>query len=574
MLSTARRARGDAMSVRLGGHAYDPTVSQSSRGRSEQLGAPAHPGLPGGRSLFAITLVHSIAEFSAWITVLVVAFDRGGPAATGLAVAAQLVPAGIMAPVVTAAGDRFPRHVVLGTAFSTLALTSAALAASLSAGAPLAVVYVFAALFTVACSATPATVASLLVHHARTPIELMRWNISRSFVRAAGSLIGPLLTALALAVLAPSAVFVALAVICAATALVVAVRLPHDDRERSDLRLRTILVDSLDGVRYVLGQSGPRRTVGFIATTELVMGTFDVVFVAVAFDQLDLGGSATALLTAAFAAGALGSSVFASRRTGWTLTTLTSIGVLLLTVPLVVIAEPDVLVPVLLIVAVLGAGHALVEIGSQTLLQRVSSEHMTSRSFGALDSSSLVAAAIGAAIAGLVIDGSDLRAAVVTIGLGGGVVLLAAAQMLRRPERRSEAADPDLVDDLRTVAFLDPLPLPTLERLVNGLSRRSVGSGHDLVVQGEHGQEFFVLLDGAVDVIVDGAVVARLEAPASFGEVALLHDEVRMATVTAATPCEVAVIEQAAFLDAIRRTASSHREALDTAQRYRRARND
>jgi hypothetical protein len=187
-----------------------------------------------------------------------------------------------------------------------------------------------------------------------------------------------------------------------------------------------------------------------------------------------------------------------------------------------------------------------VEIGAHTLLQRTSSERMTSRSFGVLGSSSLAAAAIGAAVAGVVLSDNHLTVAVVTLAL---------------------------VDQLRTVSFLDPLPLPTLERLAAGLERRTADPADRLVVQGDPGRDFFVLLDGTVEVTVDGSVVGTMVAPASFGEVALLHDDARSASVTATTSCELAVIGRRQFLDAVERTLSSHREALAVAQQYRRPAN-
>lgn len=262
-----------------------------------------------------------------------------------------------------------------------------------------------------------------------------------------------------------------------------------------------------------------------------------------------------------------------SRRTGWRLTSFISGGVLLATLPLTVLGELSGIGVVMVLVGLLGAGHALVEIGAHTLLQRTTSEVMTSRSFGVLDSSSLVGAAIGAAVAGAVISDNDLTVAVVTIGIVSAAALLAGSLALRSTERRAQSVDTALVDQLRTVSFLDPLPLPTLERLAAGLERRSADAEERLVVQGDPGRDFFVLLDGTVEVSIDGSVVGTMVAPASFGEVALLHDDVRSASVTATTPCELAVIDQHHFLDAVERTASSHREALAVAQQYRRPTN-
>jgi MFS family permease len=152
---------------------------------------------------------------------------------------------------VSAAGDGFPRHLVLSVGFALLAISAIAIAAALALDLGLGVVYACAALFTVALGSTPGAVASLLVHHARSPVELMQWNIRRSFMRAGGSLIGPAITAVLLAVTEPSVVFGGIAATCALTAATIQARLPHDDRMTSTVRLRTILTDSFEGIRYV-----------------------------------------------------------------------------------------------------------------------------------------------------------------------------------------------------------------------------------------------------------------------------------------------------------------------------------
>jgi len=164
-------------------------------------------GIPGGRSLIGCVFVQSIAEFSAWITVLVVAFDQCGTSAAGLAITVQLVPAALLAPVVASAGDRFARHRVVAVSFAIQAAAAAGITVALLTDSPLALVLALAAAFTVATIPVPGCVASLLVHHARTPSQLADWNVTRSFAMAGGSIIGPLLTALVLAVGEPGAVF-------------------------------------------------------------------------------------------------------------------------------------------------------------------------------------------------------------------------------------------------------------------------------------------------------------------------------------------------------------------------------
>lgn len=530
---------------------------------------PAEPeGLPGQRWLLTSVFVHALAELSAWITVLVVAFDRGGSSAAGVAVTAQLVPAALLAPVVTAAGDRFPRHRVLVASFAIEAAAAGGIAFALLTDAPVTVVYVLASAFTVATIATPSTIASLLVHHARTPAQLTDWNITRSIVRAAGSLAGPLLTAVTLAVAGPSTVFVGLFLVCAITALVTGLNLPVDDRVPSTISIAAVLRDAWRGVAYVSTTAAPRRIVAYVGGTEMLIGALDLVFVAVAFEQLDSDGSAVALITVAFASGTLFAAAAASRRSGWHLSRLITLGAALLTVPVLVLGESSVLLIVLSLAVVLGGGSGLVEIGTQTLLQRTCAETMTSRAYGALDSTAMIAASIGALVAGRLIDERDLTWVATTLGVVGAITLIGGSLRLRATERSLRPPDTALVSLLRSVSFLSSLPQPTLERLARGSERRSVHVDTAVLVEGERGDEFFVLMSGTVEVRVGGHVVRRMTAPASFGEVALLHDDKRTATVTTTERSELVVIRQHDFLDAISRTATSRRGAADVVERY------
>ncbi len=518
--------------------------------------------LRGNRVLFGSVYVHAVAEFAAWITVLVVAFDRGGSSAAGLAVVVQLVPAALLAPLITSAGDRFARHHVLIVAFTVQACAAAGLAAGLLADAPLAAIYALASVFTIASVAAPAAVASLLVHHASTPNQLVQWNITKSLVRAAGSLTGPLMAALVLAISTPAVVFAVLSIMLAASALMTGVWLPPDDRLPSALTIGGVFGDATNGVVYVATHTASRRIVVFIGFIELLLGALDLVFVAVAFDRLGRDGSAVALIAVAFAAGTLLAGAVASRHPSQRLSRALWVGSMMLTLPLLaIVGDVTSLAVVLALAATLGAGNGLIEIAAHTLLQRSCTESMTSRVYGVLDSTAMVAAALGAAVAGRLIDSGDLDTTVLVLGLGGATVLVGAALRLRPIEQGLQTADPETIACLRAVSFLDPLPQPTLDRLALRSPRRTVAAGEPVTVEGEPGDEFFVLVTGSVAITVGDAPARHLSAPASFGEVALLRDGHRTASVTATEASVVLVVGRLEFLDAIGRTATSHRLA-------------
>lgn len=534
------------------------------------MGSVGPGAMPGGRALLALVFANSVAEYAAWIAVLVVAYDEGGPPVAGLAVLVQLLPAALFAPVVAAAGDRFPRHRVVTAAFTVEATTAGGLAVALVADAPFAAVLALAAVFTLSTIATPATVASLLVHHARTPTQLVKWNVAQSSVRAGGSLSGPLLTAVVLAVAEPAAVFAGMGVCCAVAAVLAGLRLPHDDRLPATLSITSVLRDAGEGVYYVARQREPRRIVMFVGANEMLVGAVDLILVAVALDQLRRGNSVVALLSVAFAVGTFLAAALASRFLEWSLSRLITVGAAFSTLPLLAFGEMSMLTAVLALKVLLGIGSGLIDIGAQTLLQRSCAETMTSRAHGALDSTALIAGAAGAMITGRLIEQRDLGATLLALGVVGAVVLLGGSLRLRLTERSLPVADPALIASLRAVSFLASLPQPTLERLGRASQRRTVPAGTTVVVEGDEGHEFFVLLSGAAEVRTGDEVVGRLAAPDSFGEVALLHDDIRVATVTLTEPGQLAVIRREDFLEAISRTATSRRDALAVAEQYRR----
>lgn len=458
---------------------------------------------------------------------------------------------------------------MVAVSFAVQASAIAAIWAALLRDAPLYVVYSLAALFTIASVAVPATVASLLVHHARSPEELIRWNVARSVARAGGSLVGPLMTAVVLASADATAVFGAIAVALASSAVVAGRRLPADDRLPTQLSARAVLADAASGLRYVVASRAPRRIVAFLGATEFLLGAVDLVVVTVAFDRLGSSGSVVALFAVAFAAGTLGTGAAASRRPPVRLGRPLWVGALLFTLPIVALEDATTLAIVLVVAGLLGVGNGLVEVAAHTMLQRSCSETITSRVYGVLDSTSMIAAAIGAAGAGRLIDAGAFDATVLAIGVGGAVVLLLASLRLGRVERSLPTPDATLIDGLRSVPFLRPLPQPTIERLGLVAERRTAASGERIITEGDDGREFFVLVDGAVDVTVSGHAARRLSAPAWFGEVALLRDCQRTATVVATGACELLVLDRAEFLDAVGRTATCHRLALDAAHQYR-----
>jgi CRP/FNR family cyclic AMP-dependent transcriptional regulator len=71
--------------------------------------------------------------------------------------------------------------------------------------------------------------------------------------------------------------------------------------------------------------------------------------------------------------------------------------------------------------------------------------------------------------------------------------------------------------------------------------------GKEMTREGDRGREFFVLLEGEADVTKDGRTINQLSAGDFFGEIALVSDTPRTATVTATTPVRALVIVDRSF---------------------------
>jgi len=86
-----------------------------------------------------------------------------------------------------------------------------------------------------------------------------------------------------------------------------------------------------------------------------------------------------------------------------------------------------------------------------------------------------------------------------------------------------------------------------LEQIAQLADEIDLSDGKELIRQGSRGREFFVLLEGDVDVTKDGRSINKLGSGDFFGEIALVSDTPRTATVTTTSPVRALVITDRAF---------------------------
>ena len=100
---------------------------------------------------------------------------------------------------------------------------------------------------------------------------------------------------------------------------------------------------------------------------------------------------------------------------------------------------------------------------------------------------------------------------------------------------------------LRKVPLFEQLSAHELQRVAHRADEIAVPEGTHLLDEGRFPHEFFVILDGSVDVVHEGRNVATLGRGDFLGEIAILEGLRRTATVVAATPVRAAVMHERDF---------------------------
>ena len=111
---------------------------------------------------------------------------------------------------------------------------------------------------------------------------------------------------------------------------------------------------------------------------------------------------------------------------------------------------------------------------------------------------------------------------------------------------------------LRDVPFFSGLSKRELATIAQNTDEVEVQAGRTLARDGDFGQEFFVIIDGTAEVLRDGAPIAELGPGEFFGEMALLDEERRVASVRAISAMRVLVMTRQSFRDIDRSMPQIH----------------
>jgi hypothetical protein len=484
------------------------------------------------------------AEWAHFVALGVFAYDHGGSTAVGIAGLMRLLPAAVIAPFASSLGDRFRRERFL---IGVVLLGAAALVVSAAGALMDDRIIVFAAASAVGVCSTlfrPALIA-LLPSLARTARELIAGNGATSTIESLGTLLGPLGAGVLVAFADVGAVFAAgAAMLLTGVALFARVSVPG----RVATPASPADVEVWQGFRAIGEAPGARLLVGLIASQTFVRGCLNVLIVVAAYRVLHEGATEVGYLAAAIGAGGLVGALAAVSLRGERLAPPFAWGLVFWGVPIMLIAPLRYAAPVIGLLAVIGAANSIVDVSGFTLLQRIVPDAVLTRVLGVTWGLAMGATAIGSFVAPVVIRLIGFRPACLVVGAILPALVLAARRRLIALD--SDVAPASQLALIEHVAVFAPLSLVAKERIASHLIEVDLAAGDVVIRAGEVGDRFYIVGHG--ELTIDAGSQTIDAGPGDyFGEIALLHEVPRTATVRADTAARLYALERDDFLTVV-----------------------
>jgi len=505
-------------------------------------------------ALRRVELAWAASIFGTWaygIAVVVYAFEQGGATAVGVVGLARWLSAAAVSPFAALLGDRYDKRLVMVSSDLARVLLIGAAAAAVYTDSPPVVVYILAALVGVAATAFRPAEAALVPTLAGTPEELTAANVTASTIESIGMFGGPAIGGLLLAATGPATVFAVTAgLLLVSAALLVGIH-PVAEPDPAEHHEESIREELLAGFRAIVGERRLRLLVGLFSAQTFVDGMLSVLIVVIALDLLDTGRAGVGFLNSAVGIGGLLGALAAAALVGRRrLAADFGLGIFIWGVPISLLAVWPNQLFALVLLGIVGVGNTLVDVSGMTMMQRAAPDEVLARVFGVLESLLLLTVALGSLVAPLLVDWLGDRGALVVAGALLPVLVVPAWPRLTAIDRAARVPEEQL-ELLRANAIFAPLPASTLEQLADRMTEVRAQAGEQIVRQGEPGDLFYVIEEGTVEVAVDGQPAHELGRGESFGEIALLRNVPRTATVTARTDVLLYALDRSTFIPAV-----------------------
>jgi MFS family permease len=517
------------------------------------------------RALVAWMLGYA-GEWSWLVALWVYAYQTSGVVAVGILGLARSLPAAILSPALSTITDRLPRHrVLLAIHLGRATLVGIAAFAIVTGLSPF-VVYAMAPLDAFLGVLHRPTHMSLMPALARSPEELVASNVASSTFEGIGTLAGPALGGLLVAYATPAWGFAAPALAFAAAAVSVSGIRPAQALRRN-VRHEGLFATLFGGIGALVAYPRAGLVVSLFWAQIIVRGLLNVLLVVAAIELLHVGEQGVGYLNSAIGAGGflgvLATVTLVARRH---MAPSFAIGLVLWGTPILLIGLLPWAPAAVLFLAVLGLGNAVLDVAGFTIMQRSVPNAMRGRVFGVLESGVMLGTGVGSGLAPLLLALLDIRGALIATGLILPTLAAITWRWVARADADGVIPERELAL-LRGVPMLAPLPMTILEQVAGDLSEVAYADGEPIIREGEVGDRFYILASGRTSVTSAGEERPELGPGDSFGEIALVRNVPRTASVVAIGPVEVFALDRDAFCGAVSGDLRSSRAAEEVVER-------
>ena len=519
------------------------------------------------------------------------AYGVGGAKAVGIYAAVRLAVMAIGTPFVSTFADRYPRKRVMMLSDLYCAVLIVAATLCLYAGTPALPIFVLAVLVSFGGSSFRAAQGAITPQLANTTEELTASTGTASTLERLAIFVGPAIGAGLLAVADVEVVFLLnVASFLWSILMVSGIHMAQapaagdpqgqDQAEHESVRAvvaeaeekaEGFIAETSAGFRAIARDRALLITVIQGSAQTVVAGATAVFPLVMAVQILHTGAKGVGLLDSASGLAAiLGGVVAISRASKHKLGQDLVVGVFLWSFPLVLVTIWPSPVTAFAVMAFLGFANPLVDVNVFTVIQRLTPDAVLGRVFGAFETCLIGTMAIGSAITPVMLHLWGLRTTLGVLGVAIGAVAVLGYPRMRHMDHRLEA--PEGLPLLRAIPMFGPLSPVTVEALARALVRVEVPAGEIVVREGDESDRFYVIESGSVRVTAADGRLLREEGPGEyFGEIGLLRDVPRTATITAAEDIVLLALERDEFLEAVTGQGEARRLAEDVVVRRLRA---
>lgn len=506
------------------------------------------------------------ADWAVWMCLLVYAYDAGGSAGLGAMALVQLIPCMLLAPYIGAYTDRQRPGRVLLVGYLMIGISMAAVAGAMVLGAPAWVVLVLAPFINIGITIPRPAQPALLPSVVHSPSELTAANVLSGWMDNISMLFAPALAGLLLGIGGPKLAIYMLAVFSFIAAALV-LPIPGPPPVESGRMHGSLTTQVLEGIRAVRSDKNMRLLVSLQASQYILVGALDMLFVVLAISVLDMGESGAGYLQSAVGAGGLlGASLTTLLVARHRLAPSLVAGVLTVALALVTLGLYPTILTAFLLFATAGLGRTVMDITGQILLQRSAGPHMLAYVFSLLESLMNVGLAIGSLLVPILVGISGARTALIGTGILFFIIIALTWRSLRFVDTAASVPHVE-IRLLQSIPIFSRLPALQLEGLARALEIKKYNPGSTLICEGDKADFYFVIADGEVEVKYLGETVAHLTRGEGFGEIALIRDIPRMATVLAIQETKVCCLRKELFILALTGHLPTSNAAVDVVVR-------